>query len=429
MEISKPLEDLDQTPAMVAAQLCEQGAPGLVFMDSSAPSGSHALSLITAFPRDVLRGHLGSERDCARLRSGLAGMHRNGARLDTGIPSGGLFGAVNYDGSFAFGLYEQLLVFDHSNEKWHDIGGFLGFQGVRIDESVTDDWGFPDPPSLTFEAAHSRDWYIEAVRRAQDYIAAGDIYQANISQEFKGEWPSDAEPFAFYQRLREVSPAPNSAYLDLGDRQVLSASPESFLKMSGNLVSTSPIKGTRPRFRDHERDEKSAYDLLTSSKEVSELIMITDLERNDLGRVSEFGTVQVTELLKIERFEHVFHLVSTVTGQLRADVDHLEAFKACFPGGSITGAPKKRAMEIIAELEVEPRGLYTGAIGYLGANGESQFNIAIRTAIIEDDTIRFHVGAGIVADSDPDMEYEETLHKAAGMFRAAECAVWSDAAR
>ena len=204
---------------------------------------------------------------------------------------------------------------------------------------------------------------------------------------------------------------------------MLSASPESFLKLSGNLVSTSPIKGTRPRYRDHERDEKSAYDLLTSPKELSELIMITDLERNDLGRVCEFGTVRVSELLKIERFEHVFHLVSTVNGQLRQDVDHLAALEACFPGGSITGAPKRRATEIIDELESEPRGLYTGSIGYLGANGESQFNIAIRTAVVENKAIQFHVGAGIVADSDPAMEYEETLHKAAGILQAADSTV------
>ena len=167
-------------------------------------------------------------------------------------------------------------------------------------------------------------------------------------------------------------------------------------------------------------DEKSAFDLITSPKEVSELVMITDLERNDLGKVCDFGTVSVPELLKLERHEQVFHLVSTVEGRLRSGVDHAGALRSCFPGGSITGAPKKRAMEIIAELEPVPRGIYTGAVGWLGFNEESAFSIAIRTVIIEGDEASFHVGAGIVADSVPEAEWQETLDKAAGILLAAE---------
>jgi anthranilate/para-aminobenzoate synthase component I len=201
---------------------------------------------------------------------------------------------------------------------------------------------------------------------------------------------------------------------------VLSASPETFLRFSGRTVRTRPIKGTRPRRSEPTADEKSAYDLITSPKEIAELIMITDLERNDLGQVCEFGSVCVTELLKLERYEQVFHLVSTVEGRLRADINQVAALRACFPGGSITGAPKRRAREIIAELEPEPRGLYTGAIGWLGFNGESQFNIAIRTVVLDDDCAHFHVGAGIVADSIPEREWEETLDKAAGILLAAE---------
>ena len=165
-------------------------------------------------------------------------------------------------------------------------------------------------------------------------------------------------------------------------------------------------------------DEKSAYDLITSAKEVAELVMITDLERNDLGQVCEYGSVVATELLKLERYAQVFHLVSTIEGTLRKEVDHLDAFRACFPGGSITGAPKKRAREIISELEPCPRGLYTGAIGCFGFNGESRFNIAIRTLIAEAGELHFQVGAGIVADSVPEKEWEETLHKAAGILQA-----------
>ena len=226
------------------------------------------------------------------------------------------------------------------------------------------------------------------------------------------------ETLDLYHRLRERSPAPYAAFLDLGERKIISSSPEQFLSMSGRTIQTRPIKGTRPRFRDREQDEKSAYDLITSTKEIAELIMITDLERNDLGQICEFGTVTATELLKLERFAQVFHLVSTVEGTLRPDISPVEALHACFPGGSITGAPKKRSREIIEELEPSPRGVYTGAIGCFGFNGESRFNIAIRTAVKEGDQLHFHVGAGIVADSVPEKEWEETLHKAAGIFQA-----------
>jgi anthranilate/para-aminobenzoate synthase component I len=206
-----------------------------------------------------------------------------------------------------------------------------------------------------------------------------------------------------------------AAYLHTPSMEILSSSPETFLRMHGRSIETRPIKGTRPRFADPELDSRSAFELQTCEKEIAELVMITDLERNDLGRVCEFGSVKVTEMLKHERLEQVHHLVSTVTGQLREDADHLDALQACFPGGSITGAPKKRAREIIAELETPPRGLYTGVVGYLGFNGESQFNIAIRTLVREGRNLSYGVGAGIVADSIPEMEYEETLHKAEGL--------------
>jgi len=240
----------------------------------------------------------------------------------------------------------------------------------------------------------------------------------NLAHRFSADWEGD--PFAFYEALRHYSPAPHGAFLRLDGRGVLSTSPESFLKMSGRAIRTRPIKGTRPRRADANADALSAYELRSSAKETAELVMITDLERNDLGAVCEYGSVNVKELLKLERFEHVFHLVSTVEGQLREDVDQVEALRRCFPGGSITGAPKKRAREIIAELEPAPRGLYTGALGWFGFNGESQFNIAIRTVVVENGGAHFHVGAGIVADSIPEKEWEETLDKAAGILLAAE---------
>jgi para-aminobenzoate synthetase component 1 len=213
-------------------------------------------------------------------------------------------------------------------------------------------------------------------------------------------------------------PAPFAAYLDAGDFQLVSSSPERFLRLSGGHIQTRPIKGTRPRDPDPTRDAQLTYELQTSAKEMSELVMITDLLRNDLGRVCEFGSVHVPELVRLERYPQVQHLVSTVEGRLRPDITHLRALAQCFPGGSITGAPKIRAMQIIDELESVTRGPYTGALGYLGFNRESQFSILIRTAVLKDNFAHFHAGAGIVADSDPAAEYDETLAKAGGFLQA-----------
>jgi anthranilate/para-aminobenzoate synthase component I len=218
--------------------------------------------------------------------------------------------------------------------------------------------------------------------------------------------------------LSDVSPAPFSAFFNFGDFQIASSSPELFLRLSGSHIQTKPIKGTRPRDPEPTRDAQLAYELQTSAKELAELVMITDLLRNDLGRVCEFGSVQVPELARLERFAQVQHLVSTIEGRLRPDVTHFAALASCFPGGSITGAPKFRAMEIIDELEPIARGPYCGCHGYLGFNRESQLSITIRTAICKDGLAHFHVGAGIVADSNPEAEYEETLAKAAGFLAA-----------
>jgi aminodeoxychorismate synthase component I len=262
----------------------------------------------------------------------------------------------------------------------------------------------------------SRDEFLAKVRRAQEYIRAGDIYQANLSHRLTAR--TEAAGWAFFQRLCDVSPAPFAAYLDCGEFQVCSSSPELFLRFSGPLAQTRPIKGTRPRAKDPTRDAQLTYELQTSAKDMAELVMITDLLRNDLGKVCEYGSVQVPELVRLERFPQVQHLVSTITGRLRPEQTHFSAFASCFPGGSVTGAPKIRAMEIIDELEPVTRGPYTGAIGYLGFNRESQLNIAIRTAVCRAGEIHFHVGAGIVADSVAEAEYDETMAKAAGFLAA-----------
>lgn len=263
--------------------------------------------------------------------------------------------------------------------------------------------------SLPPESNFSKPAYCAAVRRAKDYIAAGDIYQVNLSQRFQCEL--DAAPVEAYLALRAANPAPYAAYLDIGEAQILSSSPECFLRLNGRDVLTRPIKGTLPRHRDPD-------DLLRSPKDNAELLMITDLERNDLGRVCEFGSVHVPDLVRVESYATVHHLVSTVTGRLRPEVSHVQAVRACFPGGSITGAPKIRAMEIIGEMEPHARGVYTGAIGYFGYGGVSEFNIAIRTAVLRNGRLTFHAGGGIVADSEPDAEYDETLAKAEGILRA-----------
>jgi len=268
----------------------------------------------------------------------------------------------------------------------------------------------------------SRADFISAVERAQKYIRAGDIYQVNLSHRLTAQ--CDLSGWEMFQKLSAVSPAPFAAFLDCGNGsplsrfQIASSSPEQFLRMSGAHIVTRPIKGTRPRDADATRDAQLAYELQTSAKELAELVMITDLLRNDLGRVCEYGSVQVPELARLEKFAQVQHLVSTVEGRLRNDVTHFDAFASCFPGGSITGAPKFRAMEIIDELEPLARGPYCGAIGYLGFNRESQLSIAIRLAVCQQGVAHFNVGAGIVADSKPEAEYEETLAKARGFLAA-----------
>lgn len=385
----------------MAAQLCHLS--GFVWMDSSLAQPG-AVSVLTAEPVEVLQGHI--DHDWEKVRAALRTPR---------AAAGGLYGWVGYDGHFTFGIYPHGLVYDHDSAQWYEFGQFTShFSPLTSHVSPF------TSPTLRFQPSVTREDFVRGVQRAQDYIAAGDIYQVNLSYPWKAPWPQGADALAFYLKLRAISPAPHAAFLHLASTTVFSASPELFLNLHGPGIATRPIKGTRPRFADDpDRDAAAVRELTNSVKERAELLMITDLERNDLGQVCEFGSVTVPELWRVESFAQVFHLVSTVTGTLRPHIDHVDAFRACFPGGSITGAPKKRACEIIAELEPHPRGLYTGAIGWFGFDGRSQWNIAIRTAVQQGDEITFHVGAGIVADSEPEREYEETLHKAAGILAAA----------
>jgi aminodeoxychorismate synthase component I len=381
------------------------------------PDAPGLFSIVAAAPSQMLTGR--SEADWEALRE-LVAARQVPKVPGCGIPPGFAAGWVEYDGTFCFGIYDHLLAFRHGAAGgWHSLGPL--HKSLRNPVPCGSLPGEPEAnPPVCFKSVLRREEFTGMVERAQAYIAAGDIYQVNLSHRFTAPWPRGADSFAFYRRLRCCSPAPHAAFLQLNERSVLSSSPELFLKISGRTISTRPIKGTRPRRAGRRAGEQSAQELVTSPKERAELVMITDLERNDLGHVCEFGSVTVSELLKLERFEQVFHLVSTVDGRLRPELDAVSALRACFPGGSITGAPKKRAMEIIAELERTPRGLYTGAIGYFGFNGESQFNIAIRTLVIENGQAHFHAGAGIVADSEPEKEWQETLDKAAGILLTAQ---------
>jgi para-aminobenzoate synthetase component I len=259
---------------------------------------------------------------------------------------------------------------------------------------------------------HAR--YLEALARIRDYLIAGDCYQVNLAQRFAA--PAAGDPWTAYRRLRVLNAAPFGAYLQTPDAHLLCSSPERFLWVRDGRVETRPIKGTRPRATDPDEDARLAESLRLSPKDRAENLMIVDLLRNDLGRVCATGSLQVPGLFEIERFARVHHLVSTVTGRLAAGRTALDLLRAAFPGGSITGAPKRRAMEIIEELEPHRRGVYCGAIGYLGFDGAMDTNIAIRTLIHSDGVVRCWAGGGIVADSDPESEYRETYDKAAPLL-------------
>ncbi len=271
--------------------------------------------------------------------------------------------------------------------------------------------GGPEPVSV-----FTREEYLERVRQVREYIAAGDVYQINLTQRFAA--PYDGDPYALYRRLRAASPAAMAAYLNCGDFQVLSASPELLLRIDGCAVETRPIKGTRPRGASPAEEGRLREELLASAKDRAELLMIVDLERNDLGRVCETGSVQVEELCRLETQPTVHHLVATVRGRLGADCDAIDAVRAVFPGGSITGAPKVRAMQIIDELETVRRHVYTGAIGWFGFDGDCDLNIAIRTMLCRAGKAYYQVGGGVVWDSEPEAELQETLDKGRAMRAA-----------
>jgi anthranilate synthase component I len=260
--------------------------------------------------------------------------------------------------------------------------------------------------------------YLERVRRGKEYIRAGDLYQTNLSRPWRVELRGEVDVGRLYERLRAVNPAPFAALAQWHGAAVLSSSPERLVRVADRRIETRPIAGTRPRSRQPGEDARETAGLAAHPKERAEHIMLIDLERNDLGRVCEAGTVKVEELMSIESYAHVHHIASNVTGTLRRDVTLIDALRAVFPGGTITGCPKYRCMQIIAELEGEGRGIYTGSLGLLGLDGGMDFNILIRTMTLVGRAVEFRAGAGIVADSDPERELEETRAKARGLLAA-----------
>lgn len=380
-------------------------------------------------------------------------LHRYPIEPVAGLPpfQGGAVGALDYE--FGWGLehrpspqtratenvhlafFDVVLAFDHRDRRcWLIASGHPGADaaarevraGARLDrfEALLRCAAPPTPaaddsrPVLTWRAAAGREAHHRAVERVREAILAGDIYQANIAQRFFATRPEGVTPLDLYRRLRDGNPAPFAAYLEQGARTILSSSPELFLRSDGHEVETRPIKGTVRREDDPAADRAAAEALAASAKNRAENVMIVDLLRNDLSRVCEAASVAVPTLCEVESYAGLHHLVSAVTGVLRRHDDVLDLLAASFPGGSITGAPKLRAMEIIADIEGRARGAYCGAIGWFGFDGGMTLNIAIRTIVATGDTLEFAVGGGITLLSDPAEEFEETLVKASRLFAA-----------
>jgi len=445
-------------PIAAAARLSR--LPGLAFLDSAMTHDTLGrVSVLAADPfgrfrcrdgRVTLDGRALPGPPLDALRACLA-PYRIAPRPDLPVFPGGAIGYLAYDfgaslervtpparragltDDVAFNLYDTLLAVDHGRRTCRLIA--TGFpetdaraREVRASERLdafaawlaapAEAWPAWTGAELAWHSNFSRQGYEQAVEKVRDYIRAGDIYQANIAQRFCADLPPDFDPFAFYRRLRETNPATFGAYLDLDGLTVASSSPERFLQLQGREVETRPIKGTVARDPDPVRDAEIAAALARNPKERAENIMIVDLLRNDLSRVCEPGSVRVPTLCGLESYAGIHHLVSVVTGTLREGMDALDLLAKTFPGGSITGAPKLRAMDIITEIEGDARELYCGAIGAIGFDGSLDTSIAIRTVFMNAREAVLQAGGGVTLLSEPGPEYEETLTKAARVFAA-----------
>jgi len=370
----------------------------------------------------------------------------------TGFPvSGGAFGMLGYDAGryieklpslanddldlpeFHFIFPRKLICFDHetgtANLFFEDAApGELAAaeEALRMQSPDSETSADASAGRHEFSLSHetqsnmTQEGFTRIVRRAKEYILAGDIFQSNLSQRLELEY--DGDSLALYDALRAVNPSPFAGFLDMGDYQIISSSPERLVQLDGREAQTRPIAGTRRRGVDNAEDDDLREELNLDPKERAEHIMLVDLERNDMGRVCDYGSVRVDELMVNEAYSHVTHIVSNVQGELYRTRDAIDLLKAMFPGGTITGCPKVRCMEIIDELEPVRRGPYTGSFGYIGYNGNMDMNIIIRTLVRIGSFVFVQAGAGIVADSDPEREYRETLRKAEAMVRAVQLA-------
>ncbi|KOC49365.1 aminodeoxychorismate synthase component I [Clostridium botulinum] len=394
---------------------------------------------ITILEKDVVSVFRGSPFD--KLKEILASYKMD---YDTEIPFiGGAVGYLGYDlchhieklsrtaiddvniPDCYFGLYDGVIIIDH---KKNEV--FIASLGIKdkpeiiitnIEKKIClcEKKGVKIDTSKRFKTAKitsnfTKEQYINAIEKIREYIRSGDIYQANMTQRF--QCTTEENPFDIYSKLRKINPAPFASFMDFGEGHIVSSSPERFIKIKNRYIETRPIKGTCPRGKNHREDLKNKKELLASEKDKAELLMIVDLERNDIGKIAKPGTVKVTELFHLETYSTVHHLVSTVIGEIDDNYDTIDCIKETFPGGSITGAPKIRSMEIIDELEPTQRNIYTGSIGYIGFNGDVDLNIAIRTIVCKGNKAYFQVGGGITWNSNANLEYEETLHKAKALI-------------
>jgi len=345
--------------------------------------------------------------------------------------------AADSEPAAGFMVFDTVLAFDHVRHRMLLIANArvtpdadlealyqfacakIGFLERELQGSLSQPMARRGGP-LRVRSNITREQYESAVRSGQEHIAAGDIYQVVLSQRFEAD--VEADPFTVYRALRHINPSPYMFFVRMGGRSIVGASPEMLVRVEGDRVETHPIAGTRPRGRDEADDLRLAEELKASEKERAEHVMLVDLGRNDVGRVSEYGSVRVPQFMGLDRYSHVMHLVSVVEGKLAKECDRLDALVSCFPAGTVSGAPKIRAMEIIAALEPDPRGIYAGAVGYLDFAGNLDFCIAIRTIVMEGARARVQAGAGIVMDSVPSAEFDETCDKAKALIQALQLA-------
>jgi len=352
-------------------------------------------------------------------------------RLIEDIPDTGI-DDFNLD-DIHIGVYESFIVFDNIKHKIYLVSNVMPdiYEGVdnaykvatnnirHLEEELSAPLQVPprkNPAPVQWESNFTPQAFQKSVEKCREYILAGDAFQIVLSQRFTAQIESD--PITIYRSLRSINPSPYMYYLKFNGLEIVGASPELLVKVNEQKVETRPIAGSRPRGETEEQDQENVEDLLKDKKERAEHIMLVDLGRNDMGRVSEYGTVKVNQFMEVEKYSHIMHIVSSVEGQLRPEFHCLDALMACFPAGTLSGAPKIRAMQIIDELEPHKRGIYGGAICYLDFNGNLDSCIAIRTMIIKDKQAYVQAGAGLVADSVPQTEYEETIHKAASIRNA-----------